>query len=270
MNAPVFSDVSRTFVVGDVHGCLRELKALLAKAGVRKGVDRLVFAGDLLDRGPDSVGVVRLAMDYGAEAVMGNHEEKHLRYRRGELRASNRDHPAVERMSMPHPYVHKTLTPLEWEWLGKLPLTVWLYENLVVVHGGFSMECRPRSPTINACRIRFADRRSKKSVPGIGSIGCPEGAEFWTRLYDGGENGKTSVIYGHQPFGTPNVEFGKGFWMAGIDTGACYGDSLTGLWVEDNDFVSTRAIRSYYGRDYENVSQRVWSNWGARRTSTLA
>ena len=267
----------RTFVVGDVHGCLRELQALLKKAGVRKGIDRLVFAGDLLDRGPDSVGVVRLAMDYGAEAVMGNHEEKHLRFRREELRRSMLGKPETDLPKMPHPYVHNELTPVEWEWLGRLPLTVWLYENLVVVHGGFAEDSLPRNPHLNSCRIRFADRLTRNSARGSTAVNCPDGAVFWTRMYDGGENGSTSVIYGHQPFGSPNVEVGKDerFWTAGIDTGACYGDTLTGLWVEDGDFVSTRSIRSYYGRDYENVPQRVcphrvWSNWGARRTSILA
>lgn len=242
----------RTFVVGDVHGCLRELRALMQKAGVRAGVDRLVFAGDLLDRGPDSVGVVRLAMDYGAEAVMGNHEEKHLRYRRAALRETWVTGKPATRQPMPHPEVHRQLTSAEWEWLGSLPLTIWLEEDLVVVHGGFARECMPRSPTINACRIRFADIRSRNSVPGVGSIGCPQGATFWTRLYDGGENGTTSVIYGHQPFHGPNVEVGpdERFWTVGLDTGACYGDSLTGLWVEDGEFVTTSAARSYYGRDY--------------------
>ncbi|MCA9656860.1 MAG: metallophosphoesterase [Myxococcales bacterium] len=50
--------VSRTLIVGDVHGCLAELDALLVELEPRAG-DRFVFVGDIVDRGPDSVGVVR-------------------------------------------------------------------------------------------------------------------------------------------------------------------------------------------------------------------
>ena len=75
--------MARTLVVGDVHGCLDELRDLL-DAVHYSSADRLVFVGDLVDRGPDSVGVVRLAQDLGAVAVLGNHERKHLRYEQHE------------------------------------------------------------------------------------------------------------------------------------------------------------------------------------------
>ncbi len=47
----------RTLVIGDVHGCLDELRALVAKSGVTAD-DDVVFVGDLVAKGPDSVGVV--------------------------------------------------------------------------------------------------------------------------------------------------------------------------------------------------------------------
>ena len=74
----------RTIFIGDVHGCLTELDALLACLEPREG-DRLCFTGDLVDRGPDSLGVVRrvralLAQFPGSACIIGNHEEKTLRY----------------------------------------------------------------------------------------------------------------------------------------------------------------------------------------------
>ncbi|RDV36573.1 hypothetical protein DV096_19145 [Bradymonadaceae bacterium TMQ3] len=48
-----------TIVVGDVHGCLRELKQVLERAGFEAGRDRAIFVGDLVNGGPDSLGVMR-------------------------------------------------------------------------------------------------------------------------------------------------------------------------------------------------------------------
>src|SRR5207237_10347497 len=87
-------------VIGDVHGCHDELVALLDKLGYATGVDsdgvphvthpqgrRVVFVGDLVDRGPDSPSVLRLVMsmvkDGIALCVAGNHDQKLSRALRG-------------------------------------------------------------------------------------------------------------------------------------------------------------------------------------------
>ena len=71
--------------IGDVHGCLEELITLLSRLEYNSACDTLVFVGDLVDRGPESVGVVRhvreLQAEHGQEkvqCVMGNHEEKYV------------------------------------------------------------------------------------------------------------------------------------------------------------------------------------------------
>ncbi|KAI1748642.1 Metallo-dependent phosphatase [Xylaria castorea] len=70
----------RLMIIGDVHGHLKSLEALLRKAefSASRG-DAVVFAGDMVNKGPDSVGVVALAMRIGAFGVRGNHEERVLR-----------------------------------------------------------------------------------------------------------------------------------------------------------------------------------------------
>lgn len=88
-------DVAGPFdVIGDVHGCLAELTGLLGRLGYRVGLDdaghpvtarhpegrTAVFVGDLVDRGPDTPGVLRLVMgmvaDGDAMCVAGNHDAK--------------------------------------------------------------------------------------------------------------------------------------------------------------------------------------------------
>lgn len=75
----------RTFAIGDIHGDLEQLRALLAKLPPLDGDDTVVFVGDYLDRGPASAEVVQtvrgLADDRGCKVVClrGNHEDAWLR-----------------------------------------------------------------------------------------------------------------------------------------------------------------------------------------------
>ena len=62
------------WVVGDVHGCARELDDLLRKVRFDPGRDTLWSIGDLVNTGPDSVAVLRLWRDLGGRGVIGNHD----------------------------------------------------------------------------------------------------------------------------------------------------------------------------------------------------
>ncbi|KAJ4416075.1 hypothetical protein N0V82_006998 [Gnomoniopsis sp. IMI 355080] len=73
------SHATRLIIVGDVHGHKKALQELLAKLAFDKEKgDALVFTGDLVNKGPDSAGVVSLAMELGANSVRGNHEDRVL------------------------------------------------------------------------------------------------------------------------------------------------------------------------------------------------
>lgn len=235
----------RTLVVGDVHGCADELRDLLAKAGFRKGHDRLVFCGDLIDRGPDPHGVVAIAREYGAVTVMGNHEEKHLRYRQHLARAKADPSYRIP-MSKPHPETHDKLTEEDWAYLASCPITHEIGRRTVVVHGGFSKDCPRWRPHRQACRVRYvyADtRKMAKSNDGFTQPGQPGETVFWTAKYLGTKN----VIYGHHSYAKPTKHVRpNGVWTLGLDTGCCFGGDLTGYWVEQRTFVSVKARRKYY------------------------
>ncbi|HNL01940.1 MAG TPA: metallophosphoesterase, partial [Leptospiraceae bacterium] len=62
----------RTIFIGDVHGCVDELKEMIGILGPTRE-DRIILLGDLINRGPDSPGVVRFVFENGFESLMGNH-----------------------------------------------------------------------------------------------------------------------------------------------------------------------------------------------------
>src|SRR5688572_29541441 len=64
----------RTLILGDVQGCADELELLLDSVAFVPGSDHLVSVGDLVNRGPRSLEVLRLFRQLGADAVLGNHE----------------------------------------------------------------------------------------------------------------------------------------------------------------------------------------------------
>ena len=81
----------RRILVGDLQGCREELEDLLEAVRFDPAADAIHPVGDLVNRGPDSLGVLRLLKELGAGGVLGNHDMHLVRTARGERRASPRD-----------------------------------------------------------------------------------------------------------------------------------------------------------------------------------
>lgn len=81
---PDASAAPRRWFLGDLQGCCEELRELLRRIEFRRGTDRLLPVGDLVNRGPDNVGSLELLMELEAEPVLGNHDLHLLRAARGE------------------------------------------------------------------------------------------------------------------------------------------------------------------------------------------
>jgi hypothetical protein len=79
------SDNQRIFVMGDIHGCLKEMNQLLDKIQFQPKHDVLILTGDLVYRGEDSLGVIRRANELGALCVRGNHDDKVVRFKTFEI-----------------------------------------------------------------------------------------------------------------------------------------------------------------------------------------
>lgn len=82
-----------TWAVGDVQGCFGAFRELLARIGYRRGRDRIWLVGDLVNRGPDSLGMLRWARDQGdsVRLVLGNHDLHLLAQHAGVSKARRAD-----------------------------------------------------------------------------------------------------------------------------------------------------------------------------------
>lgn len=244
----------RFIVVGDVHGCLDELKELLLKAEYRHGdKDCLVFAGDLVDRGPDPVGCVRLARELGASCVMGNHEEKHIRWRNWEKRiaAGEAKKNPMRRFDEARMQEHNALNDEDMLYLTAMPRTVVLGFPMewVVVHAGFESNGVPWSEQSrdSVCRVRSVDTNGKVASDHKNPLVDVPGSVPWAVRWQGPEN----VIYGHAVHSRtePRVDAHEGYACYGIDTGCVFGGRLTALVLHDGgkvEFVQVQAKREYH------------------------
>jgi hypothetical protein len=215
------SSAPRTLVIGDVHGCLDELRALVGKAGIADD-DEVVFVGDLVAKGPDSAGVVGWARARGAAAVLGNHDEHVLHARAGAPGAKQQ-----------HLKVAKTLSKADIDWLASRPLWFRLgsaAQPHVVVHGGMVAGV----PVEKQAREHLLAMRSVRSdgTPSKRIEGTP-----WAALWPGPEH----AVFGHDAI--------RGLQQhahaTGLDTGCVYGRELTALLLPAHKLVSVPARRAY-------------------------
>ena len=236
-------------IVGDVHGCLSELQALLIKVGFVHGWDQLVFAGDLLDRGPSPVGVVALAMDLDARRVLGNHEEKALRWRRHEERAA-KDLSYVNpvKVSPDRKAEWRALSDDQAAWLAASPIWLYLGGNWLLVHAGFEDRPLKEQRKDRVIRTRYIDPITGEMVPYVeGTLDQPENSVPWQEAWEGPQN----VVYGHAVHSLvdPRIDTNKGLQMVGIDTGCVYGGHLTAMVFDrpgaEPRFVQVKAEREY-------------------------
>ena len=122
-------------MVGDIHGMLDEFRRLVD--GLRLELDdRLILVGDLMDKGPRPAECVRFAREIGAEMVLGNHEESHLRWRRHEDRRRAVGTPNPMRAWDEHRrFQNEALSADDIAWLSGLP-SLLRVGNWLIVHGG--------------------------------------------------------------------------------------------------------------------------------------
>lgn len=219
----------KQLVIGDIHGCYAELQDLLEKIGMG-GEDRIVALGDIVDRGPESVEVFRFfTTQPSVHSLMGNHERKHVRSARGEVR------PALSQILTRREFGEDAYA----EAVAKMALLLkfLVLPEALLIHGFWE----PGVP--------LADQKEMVIVGTLTGEGYlnERYPPPWYERYDG----EKPLIVGHHNYtGTrkPLVVEKRGRPpVFCIDTGCCRGHALTGLLLPDFRIASVPSRRDYWG-----------------------
>ena len=232
-------------VVGDVHGCMDELAELLGILGYREedGAYRhpegrkAVFVGDLVDRGPRSLDVVRTVkamVEAGtALAVPGNHDVKLVKKLRGKnVRvAHGLAETLAEFEALPDGDRKRTEREVADFLDGLVSHAVLDGGDLVVAHAGMKEEMQMRGSGAVRAFALFGDTSGETDA-----FGLPVRHD-WAAEY----RGRAAVVYGHTPVPEPE-------WVnntVNVDTGCVFGGKLTALRWPERELVSVEARETY-------------------------
>ncbi|MDQ1083439.1 MULTISPECIES: polynucleotide kinase-phosphatase [Microbacterium] len=234
--------------IGDVHGCRVELETLLTKLGydlVRdeagRPVDavhpegrRVVFLGDLVDRGPDAAGVLRLAMGMVAAghalAVPGNHEAKLVRALEGKkVQVSHGLAETLAQLADETEEFRQRVLVFCRNLVSHLVLDG---GRLVVAHAGLIEKYHGRASGRVRAFALYGDTTGETDEYGL-PVRLP-----WAEDY----RGKATVLYGHVP--TLEAEWVNNTMC--LDTGCVFGGKLTALRYPERQVVDVPAERVWY------------------------
>ena len=241
-------------IIGDVHGCAEELRRLLETLGwetTSAGSHRhpsgrkLVFLGDLVDRGPNNVEVLELALrsckEGRALCVPGNHDAKVLRWLLGQpvRKAHGMQITIDEILALPEPE-QSAFRKRAGAFLTGLASHLVLDEGrLVVAHAGLVETMHLRASKAVTSFALYGDTNGE-----VDEYGLPVRRD-WSQGY----RGAATVVYGHTPMREAR-------WLNNtvcIDTGCVFGGKLTALRWPERELVAVAARRVYY-----EASRPLW------------
>ncbi|MET7312423.1 polynucleotide kinase-phosphatase [Streptomyces sp. NPDC005571] len=228
-------------IIGDIHGCSSELESLLGKLGYVDGAHpegrTAVFVGDLVDRGPDSPGVLRRVMSMvsagDALCVPGNHENKLGRYLKG--RKVQHTHGLAETIEQLH--LEDAKDPAFREQVrefidGLVSHYVLDGGKLVVCHAGLPEKYHGRTSGRVRSHALYGDTTGETDEFGL-PVRYP-----WAEEY----RGRAAVVYGHTP--VPSTSWVNNTLC--LDTGAVFGGKMTALRWPERELVDVPAEKVWY------------------------
>jgi len=220
--------MDRLIVYGDIHGCYDELVALREKIGITKE-DTEICVGDFVNKGKDTIKVLDLLIKENIKSVLGNNEEKLIRYLEHE-KAGDDPNP----VTLDESYLGE-LTNKHIKYLYNIPLYMKI-DNYTIVHGGvqnsMNLKKLSQSEKEKVIRLRYLDKNG-----GFLPLRHNETEiTFWADIYNGDEG---FILYGHQPF----EEVRENKYALGLDTGCVYGNKLSAAVIDKTGKIKIVQIK---------------------------
>lgn len=208
-------------IIGDVHGCFEELYDLLNVLNQKRGTSKrqLIFVGDLIDRGPSSPEVVETVYRYHklgyALAVQGNHDDKLIRYVKGNpVKVS----PGLQTTLDQYKPLPLSMLEVHAEFLASLPYQLSLDDDKLRVAHAAICDRPKRSYNI------YGPNAKGQRLP-------------WVQDYKG-----PLAVFGHEV--VPEVTFINN--TVDVDTGCVFGGKLSALRYPEMEVVSVPARKEYW------------------------
>lgn len=229
-------------IIGDLHGCRDEFNNLLDKIKYDSKTHRLILVGDIIDRGPDPVGLLRQIRNMQIESVLANHEDKMLRWRRHEEMKEMTGKPNPMKDPLPERKKEwKAFSKEDLQWISHLPPRIHIKTNWYVVHAGaepsrhFDLQ---KQDTM--MRIRYVDENGNfAKISSNDKI--PKWATYWTEKWSQPYN----LIFGHHRHNHPTKYINKNNICIALDTGCVFGGALTAYNVERDEYIQIKANKKY-------------------------
>ncbi|KAK9722721.1 hypothetical protein K7432_002443 [Basidiobolus ranarum] len=233
----VLSNHSRIIVVGDVHGSLEPFERLLEKLDLKKD-DTLILAGDMVTKGPDSIGVLKRAKEVGALCIRGNHDNtvirwKELLLRYGEHKIKKRKLPHGLHMKTEHYRLANALPDDLFQYLESCPVILSIPQfSMYVVHAGLnpylSIDHQKSKDVMNMHSI--VDRKPTKKK----GVGKP-----WWHLWNVEQSSHAhpmTVVYGHEASKGLNIQE----YSVGLDSGCVKGKRLSAMIFPERTLIQVK------------------------------
>ena len=234
--------MTRRIFIGDIQGCRVELERLLEAVRFDSANDEVHPVGDLVNRGPDSAGCLRVLRSIDAGGVLGNHDLHLLHTAAGSrsiktgdtiqdvLDADDRDELVA--------------------WLAGRPF-VRAFDGAVLVHAGFGptwtdpvgrlADADPYAPDDDALFAVRARRCNGDGRMGKRSSGAKGEFRPWHAFHDPARIGNRTLVFGHWASQGLLVRDG----LRGLDSGCVWGKELSAWIAEEDRIVQVPAERAY-------------------------
>ncbi|KHJ30528.1 putative ser thr protein phosphatase family protein [Erysiphe necator] len=234
-------DNRRLIMIGDIHGMKKELENLLEKIVFNPTRDHVILVGDLIAKGPDSLGVVDLAMRLGATCVRGNHEDQAIQAW-DDMQAEEKTTIANGTLAIAskpydkkHMHLAQSLGKERIDWIKTWPIILRVgglgsMGEVLVAHAGLD----PEVPLEKQDLYMVMNMRSIKH----GAYTDKHEGKVWTKKWNKYQNTlkqemRRTVIYGHDAKRGLRIKN----YSLGIDSACFKGHKLTAAIFEVNNYT---------------------------------